>query len=126
LKQLTKIDSTCGPGSTRSCNVCGKPPAPVRLPFAVGRQDTPPLPREYRALGLGRRKKKFFQRYRWVWYTLWLCHDCGESHPSEWLWTAIQNHPGTRELVEKGYTETRLGSEFDGQEGEVTFSEEPV
>jgi len=42
------------------------------------------------------------------------------------LWSAIQNHPGTRKLVELGYTETRLDPDFHGQEGDITLSEEPV
>jgi len=108
------------------CAVCGKPSAPYRLPFAVGRQETPPLPQKHRLFGLGPTKKKFVQRHRWVWQILWLCRDCGSGDPPDSLWTAIQDHPATRQLVEQGYTETRLDPDFKGAEGEVTFTEEPV
>ena len=92
----------------------------------MGRQETPPLPREYRILRLGPRRKRFVQRYRWVWYILWLCRECGAKPPSDPLWNAIQTHPGTCGLVDLRYTETRRGQDFNGDEGEVTFSEEPV
>ena len=111
---------------SRSCAVCGKLPAPHRLPFAVGRQETPPLPQKHRLFGLGPPRKKFVQRFQWVWSILWLCQDCGSGDPSDRLWTTIQNHPVTRQLVEQGYTETRLDPGFEGQDGDVAFTEEPV
>jgi len=126
VKELSRAGTSGVSDLPQACGVCGNLPAPVRLPFAVGRQDTPPLPREYRVLRLGPRRKRFVQRYRWVWYLLWLCRKCGEAEPSDALWSTIQNHPGTRALVEQGYTETRLGPDFKGQDGEVTFTEEPV
>ena len=110
----------------RFCSVCGKLPALCRLPFAVGRQETPPLPQKRRLFHLGPMKKKFYQRHRWVWNFLSLCRECGNGHPSDRLWSAIQDHPATRRLVEQGYTETRLDPGFTGREGEVTFTEEPV
>mgnify|MGYP007118312135 FL=1 len=111
---------------SRICDVCGKSPASFRLPFAVGRQETPPQPRKYRIFRMGPMRRKFFQRHRWVWHILWLCRDCGSANPSDRLWSAIQNHPATRQLVEQGYTETRLDPGFQGREEEVTFTEEPV
>lgn len=108
------------------CYVCGKPSAEVRLPFAVGREDTPPLPQKRRILGLVPYRKKFVQRHRWVWLFLWVCRDCGSDHRSSGIWKAIQDHPGTRRLVAQGYTETRLDPGFRGQENEVTFTEEPI
>ena len=110
----------------RVCHLCGESPASVRFPFAVGRQDSPPQVREYRFLGIGPRRKRFVQRHRWVWYILWLCGRCGSDPPTDRLWSTIQAHDGTRRLVQEGYTQTRLGPEFDGHEGEVTFTEEPV
>ncbi len=81
---------------------------------------------KYRAFPLGRRKRKFVQRHRWIWHFLWLCRECGDGHPSDQVWSAIQNHPATRSLVREGYTETRLDPRFEGKEGDVTFTEEPV
>lgn len=126
MDQTTNLDPlpSCAPSST--CSLCRKSPAPVRLPFAVGRQETPPIPREHRILGIGPRRKRFVQRYRWVWYSLRLCRECSRLPSSGELWNAVQNHPGTQDLVRKGYTETRLGRNFGGEEGAVTFSEEPV
>ena len=98
----------------------------MRLPFAVGRQDSPPRAVGYRVLGIGPRKKRFVQRYRWVWFILHLCRRCGSASPSERLWNLIQDHPGTRRLVLEGFTETRLGPEFQGHEEDETFTEEPV
>ncbi|HEV8337485.1 MAG TPA: hypothetical protein VGR67_13800 [Candidatus Polarisedimenticolia bacterium] len=113
-------------GATQFCALCGKPPATVRLPFAVGKQESPPLPQRYRILVFGPLKKKFVQRYRWIWHTLWLCKDCSGKDPSDALWAAVQSHPGTRLLVAQGYTETRLDPHYPGQEGDVTFSQEPI
>lgn len=106
--------------------MCGAAESTLRLPFAVGRQDSPPRAVGYRVFGIGPRKKKFVQRYRWVWFFLPLCRRCGSARPSERLWNAIQDHPGTRRLVQDGFTETRLGPEFRGTEGDVTFTEESV
>lgn len=126
MKDLSRAGASTAAAPPQACSLCGEAPAPVRLPFAVGRHDTPPQPKEYRPFLFGRRRKKFFQRHRWVWYILWLCRRCGALPPSDRLWRVIQAHPGTRQLVEEGYCETRLGPEFDGEEGEVTFTEEPV
>lgn len=126
MKQVTKQPLSRDPEIPRCCNVCGGAPAPVRLPFAVGCQDTPPFARESRFLGVGPRKKRFYQRHRWVWSILWLCRACGASPPSDRLWNTVQNHPVTRELVQNGFNETRLGPDFSGREGDVTFTEEPV
>ena len=126
MKLILSPDPSRASDLPRFCAVCGKPPAPYRLPFAVGRQETPPLPRKHRLFRVGPMKRKFFQRHRWVWHVLWLCRDCGGENPADRVWTAIQNHAATRQLVEQGYTETRLDPDFRGQEGEVTFTEEPV
>ena len=126
MKELSREGASTATGLPRICCLCGEAPAPVRLPFAVGRQETPPRARQYRILGIGPRRKRFVQRHRWVWYVLWLCRECGGGHPKDRLWSVIQSHPGTQRLVEEGYTETRLGPEFNGQEGDVTFTEEPV
>jgi ribosomal protein S14 len=126
VKEIVRAGASASVAPSRVCSLCGEAPAPVRLPFAVGRHDTPPQAREYRSFLFGRRRKKFTQRHRWVWYILWLCRRCGAESPSDRLWSVIQAHPGTRKLVDEGYFETRLGPEFDGEEGEVTFTEEPV
>jgi hypothetical protein len=98
----------------------------VKLPFAVGREDTPPRPRKRRILGLVPWRKQFIQRHRWVWHFLWVCGDCMRKFPSDSVWKAIQDHPQTRRLVSQGYTETRLDPGFQGREEEITFTEEPV
>jgi len=126
VKELSRAGPSATPNLLQICSVCGGGPAPVRLPFAVGRPDSPPWAQGYRFLGIGPRRKKFVQRHRWVWHVLWLCHRCGAERPSERLWSAIQCHPGTVHLVGEGYTETRLGPEFEGKDGDVTFTEEPV
>ncbi|MCI0567400.1 MAG: hypothetical protein L0Z52_04300 [Acidobacteria bacterium] len=126
MKELSRSGPDASASLIRVCSQCGIAPAPVRLPFAVGRPDSPPQKREYRVLGIGPRRKRFVQRYRWVWYILWLCRSCGSEPPTERLWNIIQTHPGTQRLVQEGYTETRLGPEFDGAEGDVTITEEPV
>ena len=126
MKQLSRAGPDSSRSLTRVCSQCGEAPAPVRLPFAVGRQDSPPQARQYRVLGIGPRRKRFVQRYRWVWYILWLCRRCGSEPPTDRLWNIIQSHPGTQRLVVEGYTETRLGPEYDGAEGDVTITEEPV
>ena len=112
--------------SGRECVFCGEPAATARLPFAIGKQESPPLPREYRVMGWGPRRKKFYQRYRWEWHFLYLCEKCGTAPPRDRVWSSIQNHPQTVRLVAQGFTETRLDPEFSGQEGETTFTEEPV
>jgi len=119
-------DPSQGSTPPQWCCVCGKPSAEIKLPFAVGREDTPPLPQKRRILGLVPWKKKFVQRHRWVWHFLWVCRACRADHPADSLWKAIQDHPATRQLVAQGYTETRLDPEFEGREEEVTFTEEPV
>jgi hypothetical protein len=119
-------DPTRGPQPPRLCCICGRPEADVKLPFAVGREDTPPLPQKRRILGLVPWKKKFVQRHRWVWHFLWVCRSCDDTHLSESLWKVIQAHPATLRLVAQGYTETRLDPRFQGSEEEVTFTEEPV
>lgn len=126
MKELSRSGPDTSSGLIRACCQCGAAPAPVRLPFAVGREDSPPQAREYRVLGIGPRRKRFVQRHRWVWYVLWLCPHCGSEPPTERLWSIIQAHPGTQRLVLEGYNETRLGPEYDGPEGEVTITEEPV
>lgn len=126
MKMVLSPDPALSSDSPRFCAVCGKLPAQFRLPFAVGRKETPPLPRKHRVFGVGPMKRKFFQRHRWVWHFLWLCRDCGGENPPDILWKAVQNHPSTQQLVKQGYTETRLDARFLGQEGEVTFTEEPV
>ena len=126
MKEMSRPGPDASSGLTRVCNQCGGAPAPVRLPFAVGRQDSPPQVRAYRLLGIGPRRKKFVQRHRWVWFILWLCRRCGSAPPTERLWDLIQAHPGTQRLVLEGYTETRLGPEYNGADGDVTFTEEPV
>lgn len=110
----------------RKCAFCGQPTATVRLPFAIGKQESPPIPREYRVLGWGPRRKKFYQRYRWEWHFLNLCEKCGADPPRDRVWSSIQNHPETVRLVAQGFTETRLDPKFHGQEGETTSTEEPV
>ena len=126
MKELSRSGPTTPSSQMRVCILCGEGPAPIRLPFAVGRQDSPPKAREYRVLAIGPRRKRFVQRHRWVWYVLWLCRRCGSEPPSDRLWNIIQTHPDTKRLVHEGYTETRLGPGFDGPEGDVTFTEEPV
>ena len=126
MKEILRAGTSASAAPSRACSLCGEAPAPVRLPFAVGRHDTPPKAREYRSFFFGRRRKKFTQRHRWVWYILWLCRRCGSESPTDRLWKVIQAHPGTRDRVEEGYSETRLGPEYDGEEGGVTFTEEPV
>lgn len=66
------------------------------------------------------------QWYRWVWHSLALCAKCIQDPPSEKLWSAIQNHPQARVLIDKGYSETRLDPDFSGQDGDVTSSEETL
>lgn len=126
MKELSRLGPDASSGVVRVCNQCGEAPAPVRLPFAVGRQDSPPQARTFRVFGIGPRRKRFVQRHRWVWFILWLCRRCGSEPPAERLWNLIQAHPGTQRLVLEGYTQTRLGPEYDGAEGEVTITEEPV
>ena len=126
MKELSRAGPDASTSLTRVCAQCGEAPAAIRLPFAVGRPDSPPQAREYRVLGIGPRRKRFVQRYRWVWYILWLCRRCGSDPPMERLWNIIQAHPGTQRLVLEGSTETRLGPEYEGAEGDVTFTEEPV
>ena len=126
MKELSRLGPDASSGVVRVCNQCGEAPAPVRLPFAVGRQDSPPQARTFRVLGIGPRRKRFVQRHRWVWFILWFCRRCGGEPPTERLWSLIQAHPGTQRLVLEGYTQTRLGPEYDGAEGEVTITEEPV
>lgn len=108
------------------CRLCGDSRSRARLPFAVGRQDSPPFPREYRLFLIGPRRKKFVQRFRWVWHSLSLCRECLHSAPSEKLWNAIQNHAQARALIDKGYTETRLDPQFSGRDGDITSSEETL
>lgn len=126
MKELTRSEPTAASGLARVCSLCGDSPAPIRLPFAVGRQDSPPQIKAHRFLGVGPRRKRFVQRHRWVWFILWLCRRCGAEPPTDRLWSAIQNHAGTQRLVREGYTQTRLGPEFDGGEEEVTFTDDPV
>jgi hypothetical protein len=126
VKEKIRASAEASAGSPRVCSLCGVEPAGVRVPFAVGRQDTPPRMKEYRILGIGPRRKRFVQRHRWVWHLLWLCRTCGGAPASDRLWSAIQSHPETRRLVGEGFNETRLDCDFEGAEGEVTFTEEPV
>jgi hypothetical protein len=119
-------DSSRGSEPERLCCVCGKISAEVRLPFAVGREDTPPLPRKRKLLGVVPWKKTFVQRHRWVWHSIWICRRCEKGRLSDELWRAIQDHPGTRRLVAQGYTETRIDPTYRGREEEITFTEEPV
>ena len=118
--------SAQGSRPERRCSVCSKISAEVKLPFAVGREDTPPLPRKRRLLGLVPWGKTFVQRHRWVWHFLWVCRNCEQGSLSDTLWRVIQDHPGTRRLVAQGYTETRIDPTFQGREEEITFTEEPV
>lgn len=126
MKEKIRAGAMASAGAPGACSLCGSAPAAVRVPFAVGRQDTPPRMKEYRVLGIGPRRKRFVQRHRWVWHLLWLCRTCGGAPSSDRLWSAIQSHPETRRLVAEGFNETRLDRDFAGTEGEVTFTEEPV
>jgi hypothetical protein len=126
MAELSQSGTATLADPSKSCNVCGETPASMRLPFAVGRQDSPPQVRQYRFLGIGPRRKRFVQRHRWVWHILWLCSRCSGPGSSDRLWNAIQSHAETRRLVQEGYTQTRLGPEFEGREGDITFTEEPV
>jgi hypothetical protein len=126
VEELTRPKTAAPADVPQVCRMCGAAEASMRLPFAVGRQDSPPRAVGYRILGIGPRKKRFVQRYRWVWFVLHLCRRCGSARPSERLWNIIQDHPGTRRLVLEGFTETRLDSGFEGREGEETFTEESV
>jgi hypothetical protein len=126
VETTPRIGSVPESSAPRPCDLCGLAAATIRLPFAVGRQETPPIPREYRILGLGPKRKRFFQRHRWIWNSLQLCDSCGRDHASDRIWSRIQNHPETVRLVRQGYSETRLDPAFPGSDGAVTFTEEPV
>jgi len=126
MKELSRSEPATSSSLGRLCSLCGDSPAAIRLPFAVGRPESAPQVKAYRFLGIGPRRRRFVQRHRWVWFVLWLCRRCGSEPPSDRLWNAIQNHPGTLRLVHEGFTETRLGPEFQGQEEEITFTDDPV